>query len=121
MTPEQFLSNYLAAQVRAQEQWSEFFAPVQSTFFRSEFQPFDPRKNVERERQERILTVAEIPCGTEIVTTGYGEHHRLRYEVHPHEGCYSINGLEMECGLCSRAGGVRSQCKVCGGTGWKTF
>src|SRR5689334_23174036 len=121
MTPERFLSDYLAAQVRAQEQWAEFFAPVQSTFFRSGFRPFDPRKNVERARQERILTIADTPSGTEIVTTGFGEHHRLRYNLHRHEGGYSIDGLEMECGICSRGGGARPQCKICGGTGWKAF
>jgi len=121
MTPEQFLSDYLAAQVRAQEQWAEFFGPVQSTFFRSEFRPFDPGKNVERARQEQILKITEIASGTEIVTTGHGEHHRLRYELRRHEDDYSIDGLEMECGVCSRSSGVRAQCKICGGTGWRPF
>jgi hypothetical protein len=122
MSPaEQFLTDYLAAKLRAQEQWAELFEPVRARFFRSGYRAFDPQSGVDRSRREHILQSEIRGDGADIITTGLGEHHRLRYLICQHEDAFSIDGVEVECGLCSRAGGHRRGCRMCGGTGWTSF
>jgi len=120
-TAEDFMRDYLTAMVNLQESSAEAFLPIHHHFFMEGYKPFDPMKNVAMAKSEIVISVAKKDDSTEVITTGYGEHHRLRYSLASNSGSFLISQMEMECGLCSRRGNPRPECKFCGGRGWQSL
>jgi hypothetical protein len=117
-TAEQFLKDYLAVKLNFLEKWAKEFSPVQECFFKAGYNPFDPSKSISLAKGETIANVNKKADSTEIITTGYGENNKMRYTLIRQNENYLISLVESECGLCSRHGAPRQDCKFCNGKGW---
>ena len=119
VTPEEFMRRYLAEMVHLQEQWAAGFKPVQERYFTASYRAFEPEKNVQTARNESVVSISKSGDRVEVITTGYGEEHRMRYTLEASGEDFRIALLEMECSLCSRRGTTRPNCPFCNGKGWK--
>jgi len=119
VTPEQFMEGYLAEMVRLHEQWAAGFRPVQQRYFAPSYNAFEPEKNVRTARKDSVLSIAKAGDRVEVITTGYGEEHRMRYTLERCGEEFRIVLVEMECSLCCRRGSSRANCPFCHGKGWK--
>jgi hypothetical protein len=118
-SPQEFMSDYFREMVRYQEHCATAYDSLQDRFFARGYKAFSGEKNIEMAKGETVLKVVNAADRVEITTTGYGQHARLRYTLSVCDGAFRIALLEWECGLCSRRGGIKSDCKFCGGKGWQ--
>jgi hypothetical protein len=121
-SPEDFIRDYLKEQVRLQQVWSTIWLPVRERFFQPGYNAFDPQLNIDRANREIPLETSESEGNAVIITSGYGDGHRLRYSLQSKAGSWRIGGIELECGICRGTGKFKdSVCKLCKGAGWKLF
>jgi hypothetical protein len=118
-TPEEFMRDYIAEMVQLQKQWASGFGPIRERFFAPGYTPYEPHKNVQTASNERVVSVAKVGDQIEVVTTGHGEQHGMRYTLDMRDDAFRISRLELECSLCGRRGKTRTNCPFCGGKGWK--
>jgi hypothetical protein len=121
-SPEDFIRDYLKEQVRLQQVWSTAWLPVRERFFQPGYNAFDAQSNIDRAKAEVPLETSESEGAAVVITSGYGEGHRLRYSLQSKAGVWRIRGIAIECGICLGTGKFKdSVCKLCKGDGWKLF
>ena len=119
-TAEEFLADYFWSRTETLRESARIRKPHYKRYLAPNYQMVDSERGFRNSESERILEVAELEKGCEVITSGLEPSMgRLKYRILPAGDSWRIQYIERECFLCQGIGRHGDgPCHSCGGEGW---